>query len=273
MSKTVSNILYHTVRTAVAPLSVRQREKTLSRLGETLEHAGRRSVQTAHGPLHFLAGRSAGIASAVAKFHEDEPETLHWIDQVIQPGETLWDIGANVGLYSLYAGKRGANVYAFEPNAGNHALLAEHVVMNNLSARVKPVCLAFADSDGLTDLQMVELTVGSASSFVGDNTHQHGEVQVLATQSVMMMRADSFAERFTGSAPDHIKLDVDGTEASILRGAPDILGKVKSLLIEIEGNNARDQEITGLIEAAGLRKDMAFKERSAHGRNWLFARG
>lgn len=56
-----------------------------------------------------------------------EPETLRWIDSVLKPGEVVWDIGANVGLYTSYFGKvEGAMVYAFEPSAVN--LVSFHAI-------------------------------------------------------------------------------------------------------------------------------------------------
>ena len=62
-----------------------------------------------------------------------EPETLEWID-AISEGSILWDIGANVGLYSCYAAKaRNCQVFAFEPSVFNLELLARNLFINGLS--------------------------------------------------------------------------------------------------------------------------------------------
>ena len=56
-----------------------------------------------------------------------EPITLAWID-TFKDGETLYDIGANVGMYTIYAAvMRKANVYAFEPEALNYAELNKNI--------------------------------------------------------------------------------------------------------------------------------------------------
>src|SRR6187455_11828 len=65
-----------------------------------------------------------------------EPDTIEWIGS-FQPGEVLVDIGANVGMYSIWAAKtRGVRVYAFEPESQNYALLYKNIVLNNLSQQV-----------------------------------------------------------------------------------------------------------------------------------------
>ena len=60
----------------------------------------------------------------IGTFSTKEPETLEWIDEIPQ-GSVLWDIGANIGLYTCYAAKaRGCRVFAFEPSVFNLELLA-----------------------------------------------------------------------------------------------------------------------------------------------------
>ena len=52
-----------------------------------------------------------------------EPDTIHWINEIMQPGDILYDIGANIGTYSLYAASRNIEVYAFEPESTSYAIL------------------------------------------------------------------------------------------------------------------------------------------------------
>lgn len=271
MSKSVSKILYGAVNCAMVPLSSRQKAKTRARVADMLYGCGDTVVNTNHGEISFFAGRGAVIASAVARFHEDEPETLFYIDTIVGEGDIFWDIGANVGLYTLYAAKRGATVYAFEPSVFNFALLVDHLRLNDLSKQVKPLCMAFSDTDGLADLQMAEVSAGHASNSIGAASNQFGEFKPAFQQTVIAMRADNFAKQFN-AMPDHIKLDVDGLEPLILKGAPEILGKIKSLLIEIEGGNEANDAMIKMITDAGLREDETFRARSSHGRNRLFVR-
>jgi FkbM family methyltransferase len=269
MSKNIANLLYSTVRAVTAPMSKRQRAKTLARVADKLRDQNTQIISTPHGDLKFLAGHGHSVASAIARFHDDEPETLRYIDEIIKPGETLWDIGANIGIYSLYAAKRGAHVVAFEPSAFNFGLLVEHIRINHLSANIKPLCLALSDGNGLADLYMAEVTAGHASNSIGVAANQNKSYTPAFTQSVVAMTGDQFASQFS-STPDHIKLDVDGLEPVILRHMPETLSKAKSVLIEIEGNNADNADILAALTRAGLREDTNFSSRS--GRNRLFVR-
>ena len=65
-------------------------------------------------------------------FYTKEVETLEWIDS-FQKESVFWDIGANIGLYSIYAGKKCNKVYSFEPSVLNLELLAKNIHLNNLS--------------------------------------------------------------------------------------------------------------------------------------------
>src|SRR5690349_15291272 len=101
-------------------------------------------LQTPHGPLRFRCG-SAEAVKAAARFVYDEPETVWWIDQVVGGNDCVWDVGANVGLYALYAARRleaGGAVIAFEPGADNYAALCRNVALNPSVADVQAFCVA-----------------------------------------------------------------------------------------------------------------------------------
>ena len=83
-------------------------------------------------------------------FSTKEPETLEWIDS-IPNGSVVWDIGANIGLYSCYAAKqRGCRVFAFEPSVFNLELLARNIFLNELTEQITivplPLCETLAAS-------------------------------------------------------------------------------------------------------------------------------
>lgn len=78
-------------------------------------------------------------------FSSKEPETLEWIN-AMPDGAVLWDVGANVGLYSVYAAKkRNCKIWAFEPSVFNLELLARNIYLNNLTDRVCIVPIALSN--------------------------------------------------------------------------------------------------------------------------------
>ena len=203
-------------------------------------------LDTDHGPLLFRAGHGR-IVWHVRSFYEEEPETVAWLDSM-QPGDTLWDVGANIGKYAIYAASRGVQAFAFEPEPQNFALLAENVELNGRD-NCTPVMAALFDSIGFGRIEAPYLTkAGAYNQFAG----KRGPMVYGTT-------LDALSLRFP--APDHLKIDVDGREREILRGGPGVLSKVKSLLIEL--NRATDGDLPERIEAAGLVK---VSERS----NWEY---
>lgn len=102
-------------------------------------------------------------------FATKEPETLDWIDHLPQCC-TIWDVGANVGLYSIYAAKkRECRVVAFEPSVFNLELLARNLFLNSLQERVSIVPLALSDKLAVNQLRMTTTEWGGALSTFGQN--------------------------------------------------------------------------------------------------------
>ncbi len=271
MSRTVAKIVHGLIDVATLPLNKRQREKTIARISQDIGRKSIREVATARGNLYFHAMKGPLIASAIERFHTDEPETLEWIDNFIKPGETLWDIGANIGLYALYAALgRDITVYAFEPSGLNFGLLIEHIQMNDMGSCVKPLCVALGDATKLDNLHVGEFSAGHASNALGKAETQFQGFKPVFTQAIPAFTADDFCRIFQLRAPDHIKLDVDGIEDLILAGAEKMLPQVKTLTVEVEGQN-----VGGGIEArlakAGFTEEPGHREKGSK-RNRLYVR-
>ena len=265
-------MLHGVIHLLTVPQGATRRAMTLSRLAERLEAAQTYVIATRHGPIRALTLRGPHLAAAAVGFDQEEPELLGWIDG-FAPGETLWDVGAATGLFALYAAKRGVKVTAFEPKATSFGVMVEHLALNDAGDQVFPVCVAFSDSTGLTHLQLHQMAAGSGGNSIDGQPNQFGEHAFVFKQGALAYSMDDFAAAFGLSAPDHLKIDVDGVEGQILRGAPSLLTQVKSVLIEVEGDNARAAEtrIDPPLIAAGLTEDLSMR-RAGSGRNRLYRR-
>ena len=273
MSRKVANFLAGVVKGVNGLQPARQRGKTVANLMAALEKDATRTVETPHGPLTFFTSRGRHVAGAVDNFRGNEPETLDWIDQDIAPGEVLWDIGAAFGQFSLYAGKRGIRTVAFEPKATSYALLVEHTALNGLGAMVTPLCVALSDKTGPTAIHLQSLDPGQALNTLEGSVNQWGETPSAFLQPVFAARIDDMMGLYSIPAPDHIKLDVDGIEAWIIAGGPETLAKVKTVLIEVEGEalNTFGEDTEAPLAAAGLTEDLTMRDRGS-ARNRLFRR-
>ena len=187
-------------------------------------------------------------------FSSKEPETLEWID-AIPRGSVVWDIGANVGLYSCYAAKhRACRVFAFEPSVFNLELLARNVFLNGLTEQVTLVPLPLTDSLAISTLNMTTTEWGGALSTFGQDYGHDGRamLQVFRFPTIGLSMLDA-VQLLKIPAPDYIKMDVDGIEHLILKGGVPILEKVKGVLIEINDSFAAQADDAGrYLRQAGL---------------------
>jgi FkbM family methyltransferase len=272
MGRSTARMITAFSRTVTALESPMRRAMTYSRVVGRLEQDVAQVIQTARGPLKVLALRGPHLAAAAIGFADEEPETLAWIDG-FAPGEALWDIGAATGLLSMYAALAGVYVMAFEPSATSHGVLVEHLALNGLGAKVSPFCLAFSDQTSIERITHSSLAPGSGGNAVGGAPNQFGETGSVFEQASPVYRIDDFRRIFALPTPDHIKLDVDGLEGAILRGAPETLPQVKSLLIEVEGLNAQHaaERIEPPLIAAGFVEDLSARGKGS-GRNRVYRR-
>ncbi len=273
MSRTLARILHGLTGVVTVGQSRARRAATISRLMERLDADGAHTVETRHGPLKLLALRGPHLAAAAIGFHEEEPETLAWID-AMAPGEVFYDVGAATGLFSLYAAmKPGLVVYAFEPKATSFGVMVEHLALNGLGMRVFPLPVALSDITAAVGLTLSALAPQSGMNAVGGAADQFGQTHAAFTQGALAYRLDDLVATFALPPPTHLKIDVDGIEGLILRGAPLILKDVKSVVLEVEGENAAESaaRIDPPLLAAGLREDLAFRAQGSK-RNRLFVR-
>lgn len=204
-----------------------------------------KNVTTRHGDIRMDCPGPTTIMRAET-FNEKEPETLEWIDS-FAPEDVLWDIGANIGCYSLYAGLRGIRTCAFEPEAGNYWMLNRNLTLNDLPGEVLAYNIAFDRTERLGVLNVTSQDVGGSLNQFGtpqDVVTEVVDLQVCSHQGMIGFSIDNFMKTFKPPRPDHLKLDVDGLESHILLGAPETLKSVSSVLVEI---NSKDDRLVDLI--------------------------
>lgn len=182
-----------------------------------------------------------------------EPETLEWIDG-FDEGSVFYDVGANVGVFSLYAALHlGCEVIAFEPEAKNYACLNKNIFLNRLARRVKALNVGLHDARAMEFLQLHDLASGAALHSLGEAVDWRGNAFVAKyQQAVLAFPLDELVELFGLPQPNYLKLDVDGNELKIVNGGRRTLSNpsFKSLQVEMKEG---DPALTAAIEACGLR--------------------
>lgn len=190
-------------------------------------------------------------------FFEKEPGTIAWLD-TIQPGDVVFDIGANIGLYTIYAAQRVGDkgtVIAFEPHLLNAWKLLQNVKHNGLQARVMVVTVPLSDRDGFDIFHYRSDRAASSGSQVGTTIGEDGRrfEPVLQAYTLRATLGRFIVE--IGFQPDMLKIDVDGRELDILQGWPWLGGAVKSprsIQVEVHPSDAR--QIATYLTCAGYRE-------------------
>lgn len=217
------------------------------------------------GQLHFATPNSTTLWR-VKTLLTKEPSTIEWLN-AIEPGSALLDVGANVGMYTVFAaGLRGAQVYAFEPESQNYALLCRNIVLNNLSGRVLAWPCALSDEEKFDRIYLSNFAYGgSCHAFGEQRDFQLKQVTFPFTQGAFSTTIDILVAKGAMPPPNYIKIDVDGFEHKVIRGAAETLRgpTVRSLIIEINPALPEHQAMIRDLEAIGFRYDPAQVARAA----------
>jgi FkbM family methyltransferase len=205
--------------------------------------------------------------------HLFEPETTQLISQTVQPGETVLDIGANRGYFSVLAGIRvgpSGHVYSFEPNPTIFRCLQKHLRINNLAGHVEASTFALSrtrthgatffisnleSNSGLSSLTPISELLDNKSL-----SHEH-------TIPVETISLDEWIYLKSIDQPiDFIKIDVEGAEMLVLAGATETLAKrpPKRLVIETDPEGAAVMFLrshgysTKVLDPAGTHANILF---------------
>jgi len=181
--------------------------------------------------MHLPA--ECGVATYIFAFREMyEPELLY-LDRLLSPGMTFVDVGACYGVYTLVAAKLvGANgrVIAFEPARRSYAVLQENIKLNSL-ANVRACRLALADRMGVSTLYH-HLDPGRNS--LGVQQGNLGAPEEVETNTLDSVFGSGLPERV-----DVMKLDVEGAQELVLRGAREILTTARpAIIFEVDAETA-----------------------------------
>jgi FkbM family methyltransferase len=158
-----------------------------------------------------------------------EPPVFKLLRQTIKPGSVILDVGANVGVLSMFMARwaqpRG-QVHAFEPNPISKQVLIDHLRLNKLSNRVTVCPVALSDVEGVTAFFAAD-TSGKSSLSNANMGLDAKQIQVPVTT------IDAYCSS-QNIRPSLIKIDVEGFEFSVLNGARNTLREFRpSVLVEL----------------------------------------
>lgn len=191
-------------------------------------------------------------------FSTKEPEMLEWIEEYGGEG-AFYDIGANIGIYSLYYAKtQQGNVFSFEPSVFNLRQLAKNLSINKMDGRVTIISNPLTNKTGISSFTNGNTDEGGALSAFGvDYGHDGKPIDMDIKYSVVGFSLDDLLESGAiKEMPSIIKIDVDGIEHLILKGATKTLSisTLKSIFIEVNDDfEEQSAQVKTILESAGFK--------------------
>ena len=185
-----------------------------------------------------------------------EPDLINWLDDHLTQMDNFYDIGANVGTYSIYAARKCKLVVAIEPESSNYAVLNKNIFLNALDRKVQALNLALHSDETLSILHINNFQPGkSGHSFQVEIEAPVDSGEPKFHQAVIGMPLDTLIERYSLPCPNLIKIDVDGNEASILEGMETILNnlELRSIAVEIDQGRASQKNIERKLLGYGFK--------------------
>ena len=198
--------------------------------------------RTGHGRLYWRSKHA----------YEFEPETNEWIKN-FQQDDIFYDIGANIGVYSLLSSKlMNVKTYAFEPDLMNARIMYENIIKNDVSDLVTIFPVALADRSYSADLYLKTLSYGDALHNLdkkNDMVTDKNEAKIL----IPAFSLDYLVDTLNLDKPTKMKIDVDGIEYRVIQGANNSLDNVRELIIEWTREENQHVQILDFLEKKGFK--------------------
>ena len=222
------------------------------RLRQLAERASHRIVVRRRLPAPFDGTRiyvstEGGLRYLARAMSRVDPALLRLAAEVVRPGDTVWDIGANMGLFSMaaavMAGPEG-QVLAVEPDTDLVGLLRRSAAGASRHAPVEILPAAVSDTVSVARFRIAQRN-RATSHLAGFGSAMAGGVR--STRLVPTVTLDWLAARFP--APDVLKIDVEGAELAVLAGGGEVLDGSRAVICEVTGHNTA--AVSELLSARG----------------------
>ncbi len=185
-----------------------------------------------------------------------EPETIEWIENFkTAEGKKIifWDVGANIGLYSIYAASyhKNINIFSFEASTSNLRCLSRNISINNFLSDINICQLPLTDKNNIfLEMKENQFQEGGAISTFGEKFDYKGN-EILSPENnynIFGTSINSFIDNNILQVPNYIKIDVDGIEHLILKGADKYLKHKDLRGISIELNESFKEQFDKSFE-------------------------
>ena len=183
--------------------------------------------------------------------------------KTIRNDEVFYDIGSNVGIYSLLAAQYNqVRTISFEMELMNCSIQHQNIHINNLQNLITLIPLALSEKNSVREVFYKDISPGDALHSL-DNPSPALDLKrqkntILST--LISFSLDNLIKEFSLPNPNVLKIDVDGIELSILEGAKDCLKSVRQILIEVDKHN--ELEIINFLASHDFKNFIRYKSHN-----------
>lgn len=211
------------------------------------------------------------IEEEIPKFRADtfwtkEPETIHWINSNL--GESteiglLIDVGANIGIYSLYSAtvNNSIQIFSIEPVPDTFRELNANIKLNEKMNQISTFMVALSSVSGLGNLTNVDPRLGSSGAQIQVDTLGMN-VPTVVLSGDFLLRDE--LEKYDRNKKVMIKIDTDGNEFDVLTGFTNSFkrGVIATVLVETHPTNRN--EIEAFFHELGFHEDESYLKVEGH---------
>jgi FkbM family methyltransferase len=167
---------------------------------------------------------------------------------VPRSGWTVFDVGANIGVFTVIQAMHGARVFSFEPNPESYRRLVQNVILNNLR-NVQLFPTALGDEQGMGSLHVTKgRTTGGVVVPVNGRATTSGVPVPIAT-------LDEVVSTLPGLSIDLLKIDAEGSEVAILLGGERTLDHVQRIIVEYHSRDLLEK-VREILDRKGFAQEM-----------------
>lgn len=237
------------------------------------------SVNILNNKYQFFCPSSKTLGR-VESILKREPETINWINNFKNNKKIVfWDIGANIGLYSIYAAikHKDIEIISFEPSTSNTRALSRNISINNFHKKIKIFQLALSDKENMISyFNETKFVEGNSNSNFNYEFNYQGEYltedKIKNKYSIFGTNINELIKENVIKIPNYIKIDVDGIEDLILKGSTDLLSnnELKELSIELNfGNKSKYNYIDKLLKSYGFERHISLNRNLFNDKNYI----
>lgn len=229
-------------------------------LSESINSFKSKKIQISKNPNKFIQFYHPSKISAYRSktIFTKEPDTIEWLNRNGGTNKILFDIGANLGLYSVYYAKKfNGKVYSFEPSFKNLELFTRNIKLNSLQKNIFIIPNTVSKNSEIKRFLQNDFTAGQAQatsqSILENNNNFYKENQNSIDYQVISFSLNNLISNKLVENPDLIKIDVDGNELEILEGF-ESLRNIKNISLIIETRKETEEEVYQKLVMLGFKK-------------------